>query len=201
MDQDCGGVRGIVRTTSQIDQILQPRNRFLQSHGAGRVRIRSYESAIPGAGADRDIRGGVAADVLSDVQRGLSTDRAVDAAVRSWNCALHHGDVLAGVFANNPFECVLGLLPRTGHQRLVIFPRQQIENKFDNRGIAAAQHGFRIARAILKLKPHQNRTSGLREGLHHRAEISRRQRQSSDHRAAKLHEFAPRNPARLKRRR
>jgi hypothetical protein len=66
---------------------------------------------------------------------------------------------------DHSFERGFCLLARTGHQGLVIFPGQKIGNKFRDRRITAAEHRFRVARTILKLKPHESGTTGLSERL------------------------------------
>jgi hypothetical protein len=80
----------------------------------------------------------VAADVFCSVQRGLAADRAVHTAIGSRDGTFHDRDVFAGMLAHYTLERIFRLLARASHEQLVVFPGKKIENKFGDRGIAAA---------------------------------------------------------------
>ena len=66
---------------------------------------------------------------------------------------------------NHSFESCFGLFARARHDQFVVFPGEKIKHEFSNGWVAGAQHRFRVARAILKFEPNQDRTRRLTESF------------------------------------
>ncbi len=188
IDQQRGGVGGVVRTAAHVHQI-QVRDGFPYADRAGGVRRRPLRAAIERTGADGDYRRGIPANLLRDIQSRAAADRAISG-VAGGNRTFHDRQVFAGVLMHHAIQNGVGLLAGRRHDGLVIFPREKREHQLSNRWMARAQHRFRVAGAILQLQPYQHRPALLFQGCRNLCRRARGQTQHGCHRPAKLQKFS-----------
>jgi hypothetical protein len=162
VDKDCCGIDRIVGAATQIHN-LHAWDGLLQPYGARRIWVRSNQASIPRASADRNVSCRIGAYVPRNVESGLAANRAVHTIIRRWDRTFHDSDVCALVLPNHSFESCFGLFARARHDQFVVFPGEKIKHEFSDGWVAGAQHRFRVARAILKFEPNQDRTRRLTE--------------------------------------
>src|SRR5512140_2605511 len=123
-------IRGASRETHDRLPFENPGN----PHGAGRVRV-GRRNAAPGcAGADRDDRARLSADLLRDLHGRPPADPAIGADLRAGDRTLDHAHELAGVLPDGGLQRLLRLGPGRREQGLVVIEGHQVKDEIRHGG-------------------------------------------------------------------
>src|SRR6266702_3042685 len=104
-----------------------------------KLTSRGRNAAEGSAGADRDRRIGICADLFSDVDGSAPADSAVDAIFGQRDRAFNDGDVTAALGGDGVLQRFLGCLPRRDHDEFVVVPREKVEHDISKAGVTGAQ--------------------------------------------------------------
>ena len=126
-----------------------------------------------------------AADITRDLQGGFSANRAIGAVGAGRNGALDQGDIFARIVMDGLRQGLLGLTAGGSHQRFMIVEGNHIEDEIGNCRMGGPQERFRIAGAVLKLEPDQDRLLFAFDRGSNRVGGGIRQSQNRRHRSAK----------------
>src|SRR5208337_1667622 len=137
-----------------------------------------------------------AAHLARDIESGTAADRAIGAVGPGRNRALNEGNVFALVVFHRLIQRAFGLAAGRRHQGLVIVERNGVEDEIGDGRMAGAQEGFRVAGAVLKFEPDQDRSRLFFHRLGNGG-CGARQAEDRGHRSAKSQKVSPRNAALL----
>src|SRR5208337_5422931 len=110
--------------------------------------------------------------------------------------ALNEGNVFALAVFHRLIQRAFGLAAGRRHQGLVIVERNGVEDEIGDGRMAGAQEGFRVAGAVLKFEPDQDRSRLFFHRLGNGG-CGARQAEDRGHRSAKSQKVSPRNAALL----
>src|SRR5512141_419780 len=122
-------------------------------HGAGRVRVGRRDAAPGCAGADRDDRARLSADLLRDLHGRPPADPAIGADLRPGDRTLDHAHELAGVLPDGGLQRLLRLSPRRREHGFVVIEGYQVEEEIRHGRVGRAEKRLRASRALLEVEP------------------------------------------------